>query len=72
MPTQGSRHEPDRSSERNEILMNETPLQPASPWPHRLAVLLACATFPLMWVGGLVTSYERGNGGARLADHLRL
>ncbi len=27
-----------------------------SPWPHRLAVALACATFPLLFIGGLVTS----------------
>jgi cytochrome c oxidase assembly protein subunit 15 len=32
----------------------------SSPWPHRLAVLLACATFPLLWVGGLVTTYDAG------------
>jgi len=31
-----------------------------SPWPHRLAVALACATFPLIWVGGLVTTYDAG------------
>jgi heme a synthase len=31
-----------------------------SPWPHRLAVLLASVTFPLIWVGGLVTSYDAG------------
>ena len=30
------------------------------PWPLRLAVLLVCATFPLIWVGGLVTSLEAG------------
>jgi cytochrome c oxidase assembly protein subunit 15 len=30
-----------------------------SPWPHRLAVVLACATFPL-WVGGLVTTTDAG------------
>lgn len=30
------------------------------PWPHRLAVLLAAATFPLIWVGGLVTTYDAG------------
>ena len=30
------------------------------PWPHRLAVLLCCATFPLIWVGGLVTTYKAG------------
>lgn len=31
-----------------------------SPWPHRWAWLLACATFPLIWVGGLVTSTGAG------------
>jgi cytochrome c oxidase assembly protein subunit 15 len=31
-----------------------------SPWPHRLAVVLVCATFPLIWVGGMVTSFEAG------------
>lgn len=31
-----------------------------SPWPHRLAVLLVCATFPLIWVGGLVTTGDAG------------
>lgn len=29
---------------------------PSSPWPHRIAVVLACATFPLLFIGGLVTS----------------
>ncbi len=29
-------------------------------WPHRLAVALTCATFPLIWVGGLVTTYDAG------------
>jgi len=28
--------------------------------PHRLAVVLVCATFPLIWVGGLVTTYDAG------------
>lgn len=32
----------------------------ASPWPHRVAALLVCATFPLIWVGGLVTTYNAG------------
>jgi cytochrome c oxidase assembly protein subunit 15 len=32
----------------------------ASPWPHRWAVVLACATFPLLWVGGLVTTTDAG------------
>jgi heme a synthase len=31
-----------------------------SPWPHRLAVTLACATFPLLFIGGLVTSKGAG------------
>src|SRR5436190_10251632 len=31
-----------------------------SPRPHRLAVVLACATFPLVWVGGLVTTTDSG------------
>jgi heme a synthase len=31
-----------------------------TPWPHRLAVLLALVTFPLIWVGGLVTTYDAG------------
>lgn len=31
-----------------------------SPWPHRIAVALACATFPLLFVGGLVTSKGAG------------
>ena len=31
-----------------------------SPWPHRWAWLLACATFPLIWVGGFVTTTDAG------------
>ena len=31
-----------------------------SPWPHRLAVALAWATFPLLFIGGLVTSKGAG------------
>jgi cytochrome c oxidase assembly protein subunit 15 len=31
-----------------------------SRWPHRLALVLCCATFPLVWVGGLVTTYKAG------------
>ncbi len=31
-----------------------------SRWPHRWAWLLACATFPLIWVGGLVTTTGAG------------
>ncbi len=43
--------------------MNEFPASieiERSPWPHRLAVVLCCATFPLVWVGGLVTTYKAG------------
>jgi cytochrome c oxidase assembly protein subunit 15 len=29
-------------------------------WPHRWAVALVCATFPLLWVGGLVTTTDAG------------
>jgi len=29
-------------------------------WAHRCAWLLACATFPLIWVGGLVTTTDAG------------
>lgn len=32
----------------------------SSLWPHRLAVALALVTFPLIWVGGLVTTYDAG------------
>lgn len=35
-------------------------VQRYSPWPHRVAVLLFCATFPLIWLGGLVTTYDAG------------
>lgn len=31
-----------------------------SVWPHRVAVILACATFPLLFIGGLVTSMGAG------------
>jgi cytochrome c oxidase assembly protein subunit 15 len=40
--------------------MNSEPTNSDSPWPHRLAVVLACATFPLIWVGGLVTTTDAG------------
>lgn len=33
---------------------------PASAWPHRIAIVLACATFPLLFIGGLVTSKGAG------------
>ena len=31
-----------------------------SPWPHAWAWLLACATFPLIWIGGFVTTTDAG------------
>ncbi|QDS89504.1 Heme A synthase [Rosistilla ulvae] len=31
-----------------------------SPWVHRWAVLLVWLTWPLIWVGGLVTTYDAG------------
>lgn len=40
--------------------MNQGPANADSPWPHRLAVVLVCAVFPLIWVGGLVTTYGAG------------
>jgi cytochrome c oxidase assembly protein subunit 15 len=33
---------------------------PIRRWPNRLAVALALATFPLIWMGGLVTTYGAG------------
>ncbi len=33
---------------------------PVDPWPHRLAWVLVCATFPLICWGGLVTTYDAG------------
>jgi cytochrome c oxidase assembly protein subunit 15 len=40
--------------------MDYAPSCSRSPWPHRLAVVLALVTFPLIWVGGLVTTYDAG------------
>src|SRR5262245_23513374 len=40
-------------------MRNQLPAR-SSPWPHRLAVALALVTFPLIWVGGLVTTYDAG------------
>jgi cytochrome c oxidase assembly protein subunit 15 len=42
------------------ILESNTLTPELSRWPHRLAWVLCCATFPLVWVGGLVTSYKAG------------
>ncbi|HEU4342169.1 MAG TPA: COX15/CtaA family protein, partial [Candidatus Binatia bacterium] len=38
----------------------KTAIPSASVWPHRLAVVLACATLPLLFVGGLVTGKGAG------------
>src|SRR6187399_93386 len=40
--------------------MGSTSSSRSSHWPHRLAVALALVTFPLIWVGGLVTTYDAG------------
>src|SRR5579862_9327249 len=41
--------------------MNPLGKQPEyHPWLHRLAVLTAAATFPLIFMGGLVTSHQAG------------
>jgi heme a synthase len=32
----------------------------SSRWPHRIALVLACATFPLLFIGGLVTGKGAG------------
>ncbi len=42
--------------------MNSDPnnTQRRSKWAHRCAWLLVCATFPLIWVGGLVTTTDAG------------
>lgn len=31
-----------------------------SPWPHVWAWVLCCATFPLLWIGGLITTTDAG------------
>ncbi len=40
--------------------MSENVANHESLWPHRWAVALVCATFPLLWVGGLVTTTDAG------------
>ena len=40
--------------------MTDPASQNDSRWPHRWATLLVCATFPLIWVGGLVTTHDAG------------
>jgi cytochrome c oxidase assembly protein subunit 15 len=48
----------DRQSDMSHDELRRT--QPYSPWPHRVAITLCCVTFPLIWVGGLVTTYDAG------------
>lgn len=54
----------DRSSTLEKVVLanvkDSLPQHEYSPWPHRFAVALVCATFPLIWVGGLVTTYDAG------------
>ncbi|MGH7797605.1 MAG: COX15/CtaA family protein [Candidatus Binatia bacterium] len=38
----------------------DSPPSSYSPWPHRIAVVLVWATFPLLFIGGLVTSQGVG------------
>jgi cytochrome c oxidase assembly protein subunit 15 len=40
--------------------MESRPQARPNAWPHRLAIALALVTFPLIWVGGLVTTYDAG------------
>lgn len=40
--------------------MSSSFAQTESPWPRRAATVLCCATFPLVWIGGLVTSTDAG------------
>ncbi len=42
------------------MTLNTLPAKTESAWPHRWAVALVCATFPLIWLGGLVTTYDAG------------
>jgi cytochrome c oxidase assembly protein subunit 15 len=42
------------------LIMDQSSSNVVSRWPHRWAVVLACATFPLLWVGGLVTTTDAG------------
>ncbi len=40
--------------------MTDSLSKPETPWPHRLAVVLVCATFALLVVGALVTTTDAG------------
>ena len=41
-------------------MTNHDAVAGCSPWPHRMAWGLAVATFPLVWIGGLVTTTDAG------------
>lgn len=49
---------PRSDSKRRAVIDEKRPTR--NPWPHRIAVVLACATFPLIWIGGLVTTVDAG------------
>lgn len=39
---------------------SKSPLHIESRWLHRLAAVVVCTTYPLIWVGGLVTTQKAG------------
>ncbi|MEM9186402.1 MAG: COX15/CtaA family protein, partial [Planctomycetota bacterium] len=41
-------------------MSNHAIIDDFSPWPHRWALLLCGTTFPLLWVGGLITTTDAG------------
>lgn len=46
-----------------ESMSSEHPIETETPparWLHRLAMLLVCLVWPLIWIGGLVTTYDAG------------
>jgi len=53
MKDESGRMKAGRGKEHSSLIL---PPSSFSAWPHRLAVALACATFPLLFIGGLVTS----------------
>lgn len=47
-------------SMRMEATKGSHSLETFSRWPNVQAWILACAVFPLLWIGGMVTTYEAG------------
>src|SRR4051812_16541867 len=41
-------------------MLSQNAISDRSPWLHRWATVLACATFLLLWVGGIVTTTKAG------------